>query len=52
MLLMMWSWFFAVVDSLVIDVDEDLLMMHYVQFVLESEHADWMIEILVFDSMI
>ena len=38
-------------DSLVIDVDEDLLMKHNVQFVLGSEHADWMIEILVFDSI-
>ena len=41
----------ASVDSLVIDVDEDFLMKHYVQFVLGSEHVDWMIEILVFDSM-
>ena len=40
----------ASVDSLVVDVDEDLLMKHYVQFVPGSEHADWMIEILVFDS--
>ena len=42
---------FTSVDSLVIDVDEDLLMKHYVQLVLRSEHADWMIEILVFDSI-
>ena len=42
----------ASVDSLVIDVDEDLLMKHYVHFVLGSEHANWMIEIIVFDSMI
>ena len=45
------EFFVASVDSLVIDVDEDLLMKHYVQFVLGSEHADWMIEILVFDSV-
>ena len=42
---------FAGVDSLVIDVDEDFLMMHYVQFVLGSEHADWMVEILEFDGV-
>ena len=42
----------AGMDSLVIDMDEDLLMKHYVQFVLGSEHSDWMIEILVFGSMI
>ena len=42
---------FAGVDSLVIDVDEDFLMKHYNKFVLGSEHADWMIEILVFDSV-
>ena len=41
---------FAGVDSLVIDVDEDFLMMHYVQFFLGSEHADWMVEILEFDG--
>ena len=29
---------FSGVDSLVIDVDEDFLMMHYVQFVLGNEH--------------
>ena len=28
-----------------------LLARHYVQFVLGSAHADWMIEIIVFDSM-
>ena len=39
MLLMMWSWFLLVWIR-VIDVDEDLLMKHYVQFVLGSEHAD------------
>ena len=39
----------ASVDSLVVDVDEDLLMKHYVQFILGSEHSNWMIEILVFD---
>ena len=43
---------FAGVDSLVADVDEGFLVKHYVQSVLGSEHADWMIEILVFDSMI
>ena len=42
---------FTGVDLLVIDVDEALLMMHYVQFVLGSEHADWLIEIIVFDSV-
>ena len=42
---------FADVDSLVIDVDEDFLMMHYIQFVLGSEHADWMVEILEFDGV-
>ena len=41
----------AGMDSLVIDVDEDFLMKHYVQFVLVSEHANWMIDILFFDSM-
>jgi len=44
--------FFASVDSLVVDVDEGFLVKHYVQSILGSEHADWMIEILVFDSMI
>ena len=29
------------VDSLVADVEEDLLMKHYVQFVLGCEHANW-----------
>ena len=43
---------FASVDSLVADVDEGFLVKHYVQSILGSEHADWMIEILVFDSMI
>ena len=42
---------FADVDSLVIDVDGDLLMKHYIQFVLGSEHADWMVEILEFDGV-
>ena len=42
---------FSGVDSLVIDVDEDFLMMHYVQFVLGSERADWMVEILEFDGV-
>ena len=42
---------FASVNSLVIDVDEDLLMKHYVQFVPRSEHANWMVEIMVFDRM-
>ena len=45
------EFFFVGVDSLVIDVDEDFLMKHYVQFFLGSENADWMIEILVFDSV-
>ena len=40
---------FADVDLLVIDVDGNFLMKHYIQFVLGSEHADWMIEILVVD---
>ena len=45
--------FFVVgVDSLVVDVDEDLLMKHYVQFVPRSENLDWMVEILVFDRMV
>ena len=39
------------VDSLVVDVDEDFLMKNYVQFVLGSEHVDWMVEILVFDRV-
>ena len=42
---------FADVDSLVIDVDGDLLMKHYIQFVLGSKHADWMVEILEFDGV-
>ena len=42
---------FTNVDSLFIDVDEDLLMKHYIQFVPKSEHRDWMIEILVFDRV-
>ena len=42
---------FAGVDSRVIDVDEGLLMKHYIQFVLGNEHVDWINEILVFDSM-
>ena len=40
------------VDSLVADVNEALSMKHCVQFVPKSEHADWMIEIFVFDSVI
>lgn len=35
------------VDSLVADVDEGFLMKYYVQFVPGSEHADWIVEILV-----
>ena len=31
---------FADLDSLVIDVDGDFLMKHYIQFVLGSEHVD------------
>ena len=31
---------FADVDSIVIDVDGDFLMKHYIQFVLGSEHVD------------
>ena len=42
---------FSSVDSLVADVEEGFLVKNYVQFFLGSEHADWMIEILVFDSM-
>ena len=42
---------FAGLDSLVIDVDEDLLMMHYFQFVLGSEHSNWMVKILEFDGV-
>ena len=45
------EFFVASVDSLVADVDEDLLMKHYVQFVPGSEHVHWMIEIFVFDSV-
>ena len=45
------EFFVAGVDSLVVDVDEDFLMKHYIQFILGSEHDDWMIEILVFDSV-
>ena len=34
--------FFAIgVDSLVVHVDEGLLLKHYVQFVLGCEHANW-----------
>ena len=39
------------VDSLVADVDEGFLVKHYVQFVLGSEHVDWMVENLVFDRV-
>ena len=40
--------FFVVgVDSLVVDVDEDFLMKHYIQFIPESEHFDRVVEILV-----
>ena len=39
------------VDSLVADVNEVLLMKHYVQFVPGGEHANWMVEILVFDRV-
>ena len=42
---------FASVDSLVADVDEGFPAKHYIQSILGSEHANWMIEILVFDSM-
>ena len=45
------EFFTTSVDSLIVDVDEDFLMKHYVQFVLGSKHADWMVEILVFDRM-
>lgn len=41
----------ASVDSLVVVVDEDFLMKHYVQFFPRSEHTSWMVEILVFDRM-
>ncbi len=41
----------ASVDSLVVDLDEGLLLKHYVQFVLGCEHVDQIFEILVFDSM-
>ena len=37
------------VDSLVANVDERLLLKYYVHFVPRSEHANWMIEILVVD---
>ena len=40
------------VDSLVADVNEVLLMKHYVQFVPGGEHANWIVEILVFDRVI
>ena len=39
------------VDSLVVDVNEGLLMKHCVQFVPRGEHANWMVEILVFDRV-
>ena len=39
------------VDSLVVDVGESLLMKHYVQLVPGSKHADWMVEIVMFDRM-
>ena len=42
---------FAYVDSLVIDVDGDLLIKHYIHFFLGSEHVDWMVEILEFDGV-
>ena len=42
---------FASVDSLVVDVNEFLLIKHYVQFFLGSEHVDWMVEILEFDGV-
>jgi len=45
------NFFSAGVDSLVVDVDEDLLMNHYVQFVLGCEHANWVVDmylILIF----
>ena len=29
------------VDSLVVDVDEGLLLKHYIQFVLGCENVDW-----------
>ena len=47
----MWSSFTAGLDSLVVDVDKDLLMRNYVHFILGNEHVDWMVEILVFDSV-
>ena len=37
---------FASVVSLVADVDEGFLVKHYVQSILGSEQANWMIEIL------
>ena len=44
--------FFATsVDSLFVDVDEDFLVKHYVQFVPGSEHAYWIVAILVFDRV-
>ena len=42
---------FVGITSLLIDVDEGLLVKHHVQFVPGSEHVDWMVEILVFDRM-
>lgn len=38
-------------DSLVVHVDEDLLMKHYLQFIPRSEHVVWMVKILVFDRI-
>ena len=35
------GFFAASVGSLVADVDEGLLLKHYVQFILGCEHADW-----------
>ena len=48
------EFFVAYVDSLVVDVDEDLLMKHYVQSILGCEHADWVVDmylILMFQLM-
>ena len=39
------------VDSLVVDVNEGLSMKHCIQFVPGGEHANWMVEILVFDRV-
>ena len=43
------GFFPTTVDSLVANVDERLLLKHYVQFVPGSEYADWVIQISVVD---